>query len=118
MRLCDLIIQGKTIADAAIIRGVSESSIYRWLSKGKKPGAEPIFVELVERVQEAVECSEIELLQDLRIASQEPKNWRAIAWMLERRWPDKWGQRDLNDTSHQCAPTVDNIVTPLSTIAN
>jgi hypothetical protein len=91
--MCDLIIQGKTIAEAAILRGVSESSIYRWLAQGKKPDSEPIYMELVDRIYEAVECSEIEMLQTLRIASQAPKNWRAAAWTLERRWPERWGKK-------------------------
>jgi hypothetical protein len=91
-QICDLLIQGKSIARAATITGISESTIHRWLSHGKSKTAEPIFVELVQRVKEAVECSEFELIQSLRNAGRDPKNWRAIAWMLERRFPEQYGK--------------------------
>ena len=92
-QICDLIIQGKKISRAALLTGISESTIYRWLALGKREGAEPIYVELVERVREATECSEIELLQRLRIATEKPDHWRATAWLLERRFPEKYGKK-------------------------
>jgi hypothetical protein len=92
-QLCDLLIQGQTIAKAAILTGISESTIYRWLVIGKKEGAEVIYVELVERVSEATECSEFELLQRMRKAGEKPDHWRATAWMLERRFPEKYGKK-------------------------
>ena len=81
-QFCDLLIQGQTIARAALLTGISESTIYRWLVLGKKEGAEAIYVELAERVREATECSEFELLQRLRKAGDKPEHWRATAWML------------------------------------
>jgi hypothetical protein len=42
---------------------------------------------------EALEYSEFEALQTLRIASQDPKNWRVAAWILERRFPEKYGNK-------------------------
>jgi transposase len=92
-QFCDLLIQGQTIARAAFLTGISESTIYRWLVLGKKEGAEAIYVELVERVREATECSEFELLQRLRKAGDKPEHWRATAWMLERRFPEKYGKK-------------------------
>ena len=90
---CDLLIQGQAIAKAAILTGISESTIYRWLALGKKEGAEAIYVELVERVSEATECSEFELLQRMRKAGEKSDHWRATAWMLERRFPEKYGKK-------------------------
>lgn len=93
-QICDLIIEGRTIERAAKLSGVSATSIYRWLALGKKDDSEPIYLELVERVKEATECSEFELLQALRIAGSDSKNWRAQAWLLERRFPEKYGKRN------------------------
>jgi transposase len=92
-QFCDLLIQGQAIAKAAILTGISESTIYRWLAVGKKEGAEVIYAELVERVSEAIECSEFELLQRMRKAGEKPDHWRATAWMLERRFPEKYGKK-------------------------
>lgn len=91
-QICDLLIQGSTIAGAAMLTGISESTIYRWLAMGKSEGAEPIYLELVARVGEAIESSEFELLQRMRIAGSKPDHWRATAWMLERRFPEKYGK--------------------------
>lgn len=88
-----MIIDGFSIAKAAVIAGVSESTIYRCLAKGKKQDSESIYIELVQRIQEATEFSELELLQRMRIAAQSPQNWRVNAWLLERRFPEKYGKR-------------------------
>lgn len=91
-QICDLLIQGSSIASAAMLTGISESTIYRWLTMGKAEGADSIYVELVARVSEAIESSEFELLQRMRIAGSKPEHWRATAWMLERRFPEKFGK--------------------------
>jgi len=91
-QICDLLIEGSTIARSAMLTGISESTIYRWLAMGKSEGAEPIYVELAARVGEAIESSEFELLQRMRIAGSKPDHWRATAWMLERRFPEKYGK--------------------------
>ncbi len=100
-QICDLLIQGSTIAGAAMLTGISESTIYRWLAMGKSEGADPIYVELVARVSEAIESSEFELLQRMRIAGSKPDHWRATAWMLERRFPEKYGKNVNNQVSGQ-----------------
>jgi transposase len=92
-QICDLIIDGFSLAKAAVITGVSESTIYRWLAMGKKQDSESIYIELVQRIQEATECSELEFLQRMRIAAQSPQNWRVNVWLLERRFPEKYGKR-------------------------
>ena len=92
-QICDFLVEGFSIARSARLAGISESTIHRWLAKGKLSEAEPIYKMLVERVREVVECSELELLQSLRIAGQDSKNWRSNAWMLERRFPEKYGKQ-------------------------
>lgn len=96
-KIADLIVMGKPIAVAANLAGISESTIYRWLALGKKKGANKIYKELVERVYEACEFSEFEALQVLRQATLEGSNWRAAAWILERRHPEKYGKRSPQD---------------------
>ena len=90
--ICDHLITGSSIARAGVLAGISESTIYRWLAIGKTEEADPIYIELVARVGEAIESSEFELLQRMRIAGSKPDHWRATAWMLERRFPEKYGK--------------------------
>jgi len=100
-QICDLIIEGKPLARAAMLTNISESTLYRWLALGKEIGAEEIYCELVKRVSEATECSEFELLQNMRIAGMKTENWRANAWMLERRFPGKYGKQDCPQPAEQ-----------------
>lgn len=39
--------------------------------------------------------SEFEALQALRRASEQPEHWRAAAWILERRYPEKYGKQPI-----------------------
>ena len=94
--ICDLVIQGKPIARAAAARGISESTIYRWIALGKKQESEPIYKELVERLSESCEISEFEALQTIRRAINSPDNWRAAAWLMEHRFPEKYGKNRIN----------------------
>ena len=109
--LCDMVIQGKSIAHSATLCGISESTIYRWLAMGRKPGAEAIYVELVERMGEAVEMSEFEALQVIRKASSEPQHWRSAAWILERRHPEKYGKREVPTTQEKSDGGSDSYTT-------
>lgn len=93
--ICDLIIEGQTIAKAANMRGISESTIYRWLKLGKEPNSESIYKELVARVYEATELSEFELLQGFRIAASKKKDPRHYLLMLERRFPERYAKPEL-----------------------
>jgi len=100
-QICDLIIAGKPLAKAAMLTNISESTLYRWLAQGRESGSEEIYCELVNRVRQATECSEFELLQNMRIAGMKTENWRANAWMLERRFSEKYGKHDRPQTSEQ-----------------
>ena len=94
--ICDLVIQGMSIAKAAERRKVSESTIFRWLAKGKEENAPALYKKLVESMDQAIEMSKWELLQVLRQATLGGKNWRASAWLLERRYPDEYGKATRN----------------------
>jgi len=63
---------------------------------GKKQESEPIYKELVERLSESCEISEFEALQTIRRAINSPDNWRAAAWLMEHRFPEKYGKNRIN----------------------
>lgn len=115
-KICDLIIQGKSIAHAGILAGISESTLFRWLAIGRRDGADSIYAELVSRVNEATECSELELRQNIRIAAMQPKNWRASAWMLERRFPENYQKRRESSISMLTAKSNEGPESHLSAV--
>lgn len=41
----------------------------------------------------------MELLETIKTAAKDPKEWRAGAWLLERRYPDEYGRQKL-DVNH------------------
>lgn len=80
---------GATMEVAAEAAGVSRGTLYRWLKKGERarPGSRPR--ELRERVEKARAESETVLVA--RIAAAAGKgSWQAAAWLLERRFPERW----------------------------
>ena len=82
-----LLAEGVPVKLAAAATNVSPRSVRRWLNEG----------DLRERVAEvrAAERSSSDATDETRLvvlllrAAQ--TDWRASAWMLERRWPERWG---------------------------
>jgi len=60
---------------------------------GQMEGAEPIYSLFFCEIQEASDFSESEALQLVRSSAILERNWRAAAWFLERRFPDKYAKR-------------------------
>ena len=50
----------------------------------------PLFAEQVAKAEEGIE---VFCLSNLRKAAQKEQYWRAAAWMLERRLPDRYGTK-------------------------
>lgn len=74
--------QGSTAKDASAIAGISEETFYAW--KKEKPE----FSESLERAKIQYKNSLIK-----RIEKVSEKNWRACAWLLERRFPDDFSPK-------------------------
>jgi transposase len=84
-----LIRAGATVEVAAQAAGVSRGTIYRWLKQGEKARAGTIARRLRDRVERARAESETVLVA--RIAQAAGKgSWQAAAWLLERRFPERW----------------------------
>ncbi len=88
----------KTAAQAG---GITEACFYNWLARGEneaeRVAADPRrrikdierpFVEFFESVTRAKGEAESNAVQ--AIAKAGKKDWRAFAWLLERRYSDRW----------------------------
>jgi hypothetical protein len=49
--------------------------------------------EFEEQVRQAESLLEIKHLKNIDAAAKDTRYWRAAAWALERRWPQRWGPR-------------------------
>jgi transposase len=82
--------------------GVDERTVYRWIRRGKdarrRLDAEPpealdakdtLAAAFCQAIKKALAEFEAEAVANVRRGGQ---NWQASAWILERRWPLRWGR--------------------------
>ena len=101
---------GATADVAAQAAGVSRSSFYSWLKQGERARAGSPARDLRDRVERA--RAEGETVLVARIAGAASKgSWQAAAWLLERRFPERWmkpTERPLPDGAAAPAPAADD----------
>jgi hypothetical protein len=95
-----------TIADsgnyanaAAVFAGISESTYYAWLERGRSvlesspvPAAERPYLEFLQAVTRASAEAEVEAVALIRKAARDGDYLAALRF-LERRYPERWGNR-------------------------
>ncbi len=76
--------------------GISEATFYMWKAKGKEesicgePGPYSEFFENLKKIESDLQ---VELMGLIRKAAEtDTKQWTAISWLLERRWPSRYGK--------------------------
>lgn len=118
-QICTALRAGNYQEIAARFAGVSESSYWRWLDRGRtertrieKDGGEPVAKEFVY-YQFACDVDRARAASEVRyvglIANAAAETWQAAAWWLERSAPAKWGRRDMHEiTGPDNSPLVIN----------
>jgi hypothetical protein len=114
VRACKL---GAYRSEAAAAAGVSRPCVNNWQRRGEDaiaaaqehidegeqvkvedvPDVEQPFVRFVYALEEAEATVEVRLVDTISRASA--KDWRAAAWLLARKFPDRWGVREPSDSS-------------------
>lgn len=99
---------GNYVEVAAALNGISKQCLYKWFKKGQS--GKGLYGKLVDVVQQSISYSEA---RDVAVVDKEaqgrnaeydekgkllresmPVNWKAAAWRLERKHPDRWGRRE------------------------
>jgi len=76
--------------------GIDKSTYYDWMKKGKNSNhPKNKYRKFQEAVEQAMAWSEARNVALITKLSEE--NWRAAAWMLSRKHPDKWGKKKYED---------------------
>lgn len=102
--ICEALANGVTVETAAEIAGIGQSTLYNWLKLGREGVAK--YKPFADAVEEAIAKSELVLLERIHEASKH--TWQAAAWILERRFPERWGRRDrLNVTETSLIARLD-----------
>jgi hypothetical protein len=72
---------GVSIESACSIAGIHRSTWYEWRERP----------EIEARLDRALAIAESRLIDSIREAGRD--DWRASAWILERRYPETWSKR-------------------------
>lgn len=94
-KLLDTIRLGVNKDDAAKLAGIPRRTFFEWLEKGKQPDAPAGYRKFFEDVEVALIQVEQKRLGVIDRASAE--EWQAAAWLLERKFPDRYGRRTRLD---------------------
>ena len=83
-QVCDLIAKGVPFGAAASGNGIHVSTLHRWRNERE---------EFAEMIDQAIGVSEARLITEISTS----EDWRAKAWVLERRFPENWSKREKMD---------------------
>lgn len=98
-QICDLLKGGNFVETVCDYVGINKTTFYEWIDRGErawKIDEEAGYVEFSNAVKKAVSEVEITTVYTLRQGDQ---HWQRYAWWLERRHPDKWGNRQKHIVS-------------------
>jgi hypothetical protein len=127
---------GNYIETAAAFAGLNKVTLYEWLKRGraeinrvgegdhgkKVAKHEEIYVDFTNAV--GVAMAEAELRDNQIIYNAAKNDWKASAWRLERKYPNKWGRKEqheitgkdggaleINDPRDKILVKLDDIIT-------
>lgn len=88
-RLCAAVARAVPVTTACRIEGISRATFYNWRALGE--AGEWPFADFYVQLQRAQAIAEASLLEHLTDGAKD--SWRAAAWLLERRYPARYGAR-------------------------
>lgn len=88
-RVCADLRAGLSVSSACASGGIHQATYFEWLARAE--AGERRFAEFADAVTQAKAAGARQLEGVVRKAAVD--DWRAAAWMLERRLPDEWSKR-------------------------
>ncbi|WP_414469279.1 hypothetical protein [Methanobacterium sp. ACI-7] len=88
--IVNLIKAGNYVDITCVIVGINKSTYYDWMKRGKESRRPNRYRTFYEEVTKAHAICEARLVAI--ISKAEETYWKAAAWKLERRYPEKWGK--------------------------
>jgi hypothetical protein len=84
--------EGNYVETAAAVAGISKTSIYNWMARGREAKSGEFFA-FLEAVKEAEAFAERTAVGQVRRAgATDTRNWAAAMTFLERRFRDRWAR--------------------------
>lgn len=114
LAVCDAVRYGLTLDIAAQAAGVNVATLHGWRTRGEEDlehGRDTPFARFVEDFTRAQAEGEVNLVQSIR--AHVLVDWRAGAWLLERRAPDRWSSKRRDNIDPAVAERAEpRVVTP------
>ena len=104
-KILDYLRAGSFRETAAAAAGVSSRSFRRWLERAAA-GEEP-YVSFARDVETAMAQSEAMLIA--RIAAAGKEDWKAAAWIAERKHPQRWQSRIRVEVDNELSSMADRL---------
>lgn len=105
-KIIQAISAGNYIEVAAQYCGVDKATLYVWLKRGARASG-GIYRRFNDSVQKALSAAEV---RDVTlIAKAAEADWKASAWRLERKFPDRWGHRSTVAVIQKLANDMDGL---------
>jgi len=90
----ELLEEGLYVETVCKAVGISTKTFYQWLNRGE---TEKKYAEFKKVVEESEAKFEERLVGTIKTYSIE--DWKAAAWLLERRFPRRWSQHISEETT-------------------
>jgi succinate dehydrogenase flavin-adding protein (antitoxin of CptAB toxin-antitoxin module) len=84
-----LLVEGNHKETVADFLGITRMTWWNWEQRGERE-PDTIFGEFLYTVKKAQAASEISMLRLIRTGWE---GWQSKAWIMERRFPQRWGKR-------------------------
>ena len=92
-----LSVPGARVEDACRAAGITRDCFYKWLKRGREESAtpdnfdkSPLYQNFLNAVEKAYSLQKLRLVNNIY---SDEKGWQRFAWLLERRWPDEYGDK-------------------------
>ena len=102
-RLLFAISQGSYIQDACAYAGIDRATYHRWSKKAES--GDEIYKKLFDEITRIEATFKVDTVKKIREIGEEDRNPRALQWLLEKRYPEQFG-----DTSKLVVTTDENVI--------
>ena len=82
--VCHLLAKGHSVEAACVGANLSRRSFYRWMEQDE---------ELRDRIDDAKLAGEGAMIAEMRSLIEMKQDWKGLAWLLERRWPERYSAK-------------------------
>lgn len=96
-KLLKMIEKGNYIGTSCEAVGITPQTLNYWKRQARE-GREP-YVSFFEELREAERKAETVIAEGIYDIGFDKRNWTALAWLLERKNPERWGRKDRVDVA-------------------